>query len=98
MLALWHWHIEISSKCTLRCPRCTRQEVPEGLVNKELRLPFFRKNFTPEFINEHVEKITFCGDDGDPIYLLFTHLITMRDSLTGNIGIGGLCTGKMVPH
>ena len=68
MLALWHWHIEISSKCTLRCPRCTRQEVTEGLVNKELRLPFFRKNFTPKFINEHVEKITFCGDDGDPIY------------------------------
>jgi MoaA/NifB/PqqE/SkfB family radical SAM enzyme len=29
---------------------------------------FFKQNFTPEFINNHVEKITWCGDDGDPIY------------------------------
>ena len=67
-LALWHWHIEISSKCTLRCPRCARQEVPEGLINTELDLDFFQKNFKPEFIKAHVRKLTFCGDDGDPIY------------------------------
>jgi len=68
MLATWHFHIEISSKCTLRCPRCARQEVPDGLVNTELDLEFFKRNFTPEFITANVEKITFCGDDGDPIY------------------------------
>ena len=68
MLATWHWHIEISSKCTLKCPRCARQEVPLGLVNTELDLEFFKRNFTPEFIISNVEKITFCGDDGDPIY------------------------------
>ena len=68
MLATWHFHIEISSKCTLRCPRCARQEVPDGLVNTELDLEFFKRNFTPEFILANVEKITFCGDDGDPIY------------------------------
>lgn len=67
-LALWHWHIEVSSKCTLRCPRCARSEVPETLTNTELNLDFFKKNFTPEFVSRHVEKITFCGDDGDPIY------------------------------
>jgi len=67
-LATWHFHIEISSKCTLACPRCARQEVPEGLVNTELDLTFFQRNFTPEFIKQNVEKITFCGDDGDPIY------------------------------
>jgi MoaA/NifB/PqqE/SkfB family radical SAM enzyme len=33
-----------------------------------LDLEFFKRNFTEEFILEHVEKITFCGDDGDPIY------------------------------
>jgi MoaA/NifB/PqqE/SkfB family radical SAM enzyme len=38
------------------------------LINTELKLEFFKKNFTPEFIQAHVEKITFCGDDGDPIY------------------------------
>jgi MoaA/NifB/PqqE/SkfB family radical SAM enzyme len=68
MLATWHFHIEISSKCTLRCPRCARQEVPDRLVNTELDLEFFKRNFTPEFIQTNVEKITFCGDDGDPIY------------------------------
>ena len=68
MLATWHFHIEISSKCTLRCPRCARQEVPDTLVNTELDLEFFKRNFTPEFILANVEKITFCGDDGDPVY------------------------------
>lgn len=68
MLATWHFHIEISSKCTLRCTRCARQEVPDGLVNTELDLVFFKRNFTPEFLQANVEKITFCGDDGDPIY------------------------------
>jgi MoaA/NifB/PqqE/SkfB family radical SAM enzyme len=67
-LALWHWHIEISSKCTLQCPRCARTEVPDTLVNTELDLNFFKRNFTPEFIARHLEKVTFCGDDGDPIY------------------------------
>ena len=67
-LATWHWHIEISSKCTLKCPRCARSEVPNTLINTELKLDFFKKNFTPEFIQNNVEKITFCGDDGDPIY------------------------------
>ena len=52
----------------MRCPRCARQEVPNGLVNTELDLEFFKRNFTPEFITANVEKITFCGDDGDPIY------------------------------
>jgi MoaA/NifB/PqqE/SkfB family radical SAM enzyme len=67
-LATWHWHIEISSKCTLKCLRCARTEVPSTLVSTELSLDFFKKNFTPEFIQANVEKITFCGDDGDPIY------------------------------
>ena len=67
-LATWHWHIEISSKCTLKCPRCARSEVPNTLINTELSLEFFQRNFTPDFIRNNVEKITFCGDDGDPIY------------------------------
>ena len=63
---LEHWHIEISSKCSLRCPRCTRQEVPDGLINTDLSLDWFEKNFFE--LLSHVKKITFCGDDGDPIY------------------------------
>lgn len=68
MLAAWHFHIEISSKCTLACPRCPRQESPDTLVNTELSLDFFKRNFPADFIKTHVEKLTFCGDDGDPIY------------------------------
>jgi MoaA/NifB/PqqE/SkfB family radical SAM enzyme len=42
--------------------------VPDSLVNTELDLEFFKRNFTPEFVQANVEKITFCGDDGDPVY------------------------------
>jgi MoaA/NifB/PqqE/SkfB family radical SAM enzyme len=38
------------------------------LINTELDLEFFKRNFTPEFVLANVQKITFCGDDGDPIY------------------------------
>ena len=31
ILATWHWHIEISSKCTLRC---AQQEVPDTSVKE----------------------------------------------------------------
>jgi len=69
---LEHWHIEISGKCSLKCPRCTRQEVP-GYVNTELSLDWFKNNFT--FATD-VKKITFCGDDGDPIYAKdFLHVV-----------------------
>lgn len=64
---LEHWHIELCSKCSLRCPRCSRQEVPEGLVNRDLTLDWFKKNFVGKMLTE-VRKITLCGDDGDPIY------------------------------
>ena len=63
---LTHWHIEISSKCSLLCPRCTRQEVPNDLINTDLNLNWFRHNFSN--VIKEVKKITFCGDDGDPIY------------------------------
>ena len=64
---LEHWHIEMCSKCTLKCPRCSRQEVPDGLFNKDLTLDWFKSNFKGKLLSE-VRKLTFCGDDGDPIY------------------------------
>lgn len=67
-LAVWHWHIEVSSKCTLRCPRCSREENRNSLINSELSHEFIERHFTHNFINRYVEKITFCGNDGDPIY------------------------------
>lgn len=64
---LEHWHIELCSKCSLKCSRCSRQEVPEGLVNRDLSLVWFQKNFSGKLLSD-VRKLTFCGDDGDPIY------------------------------
>ena len=63
----WHWHIESSSICSLRCPRCPRAEIPDTLVQTSLGLDFFKKNFNPQFLQD-VWQISFCGDDGDPIY------------------------------
>jgi MoaA/NifB/PqqE/SkfB family radical SAM enzyme len=64
---LEHWHIEPCSKCSLRCPRCSRQEVPQGLFNNDLTLQWFKENFTGKLLSD-VRKLTFCGDDGDPVY------------------------------
>lgn len=66
-LALDHWHIEVSSICTLKCPRCTRAEIPETLLNRQLTLDFFRNQIGKSQIKK-IRKISFCGDDGDPIY------------------------------
>lgn len=67
MLVWDHWHIELSSICTLRCPRCPRAEVPESLLNRQLDLDFFTQQIGAEVIKK-IRKITFCGNDGDPIY------------------------------
>lgn len=67
MLKWDHWHIEASSVCALRCPRCPRAEVPESLLNRQLTLDFFKKQ-VGEDIARQIRKITFCGNDGDPIY------------------------------
>ena len=66
-LAWDHWHIEPASICTLKCPRCPRAEVPESLLNKSLTLDFF-KNQIGKTVVKQIRKITFCGNDGDPIY------------------------------
>lgn len=62
-----NWHIEPSSICTLKCPRCPRMEVPESLLNRQLSLDFFKNQIGADVARE-IKKITFCGNDGDPIY------------------------------
>lgn len=67
-MIVWdHWHIEPSSICTLKCPRCPRAEVPDSLLNRQLTLEFFKKQIGFEAAQK-IKKITFCGNDGDPIY------------------------------
>lgn len=66
---LYHWHFEVSGKCTLKCPRCPRNDTaPVPWINQELDQNFFRKILTPELLKTQVKRITMCGDIGDPIY------------------------------
>jgi MoaA/NifB/PqqE/SkfB family radical SAM enzyme len=64
---LWHWHFELTSACTLKCPRCSRTELPESLVIDNLSLEFFETNFPATIVNQ-MQRVSFCGYDGDPIY------------------------------
>ena len=65
---LYHWHIEPSSKCSLRCPRCPRQEHPDiSWMQKEISLAEFKRVFTHDML-EQTQRFTMCGDVGDPIY------------------------------
>lgn len=66
---LYHWHFEVSGKCTLKCPRCPRNDTaPVPWINMELTLDFFKKTLSPELLKNTVRRITMCGDIGDPIY------------------------------
>ena len=67
VLRLDHWHIEPSSICSLRCPRCPRAEVPDGSLNQQLDLEFFKQRLGADVVRG-MRKVTFCGNDGDPIY------------------------------
>ena len=65
----YHWHFEVSGKCTLKCPRCPRTDMARvPWFNKELSLDFFKKTLTPDLLKNEVKRITMCGDIGDPIY------------------------------
>lgn len=66
---LYHWHFEVSGKCTLKCPRCPRNDTARvPWFNRELDLGFFKRTLTPELLKSQVRRITMCGDIGDPIY------------------------------
>jgi len=66
---LYHWHFGITSKCTLKCPRCPRTEYKDQLkLNRDITLAEFQKILSPELLKNTVKRITMCGDLGDPIY------------------------------
>ena len=84
-ITLDHWHIEVSSICTLKCPRCTRTEVPKTLLNRSLDLKFFQEQIGQEKISQ-IKKISFCGDDGDPIYAKqFLEIVTWIKNINPSI-------------
>lgn len=64
------WDLELSSKCFLKCPRCIRQDdnLKDKWKDKDLSLEFIKKTFTPKYIKDNIQRILFCGNNGDPIY------------------------------
>ncbi|MHA1817069.1 MAG: radical SAM protein [Candidatus Heimdallarchaeaceae archaeon] len=59
-------HLELSTKCALKCPRCPRTEM-EGMYKiDEVSLDFIKNTFS-QIANE-IEQIHICGGQGDPIY------------------------------
>lgn len=65
----YHWHLEPSAVCTLKCPRCPRTEHPETpWLNYNMDLEFIKSFLTPDILKNKTQRITMCGDVGDPIY------------------------------
>lgn len=60
-------HIEISSRCVLKCPRCPRTELDLDYLNQEIDLETFQRVFPVDTLRL-IKKILFCGHTGDPIY------------------------------
>jgi len=60
-------HVEVSSKCVLKCPRCPRTELDLDRLNQEMSLQEFKSGFPVDTLNK-IEHFIFCGDIGDPIY------------------------------
>ena len=60
-------HLELSSKCVLKCPRCPRTELNLDRLNQEITLADFKSGFPVDVLNK-IEHFIFCGDIGDPIY------------------------------
>lgn len=61
------FHLEITSKCALACPRCPRTIYKGEYKVEDLPLELIKKRFTPEILDP-VRFILMCGDHGDPIY------------------------------
>lgn len=89
-----HWHIEVSGICALKCPRCPRTEVSDSLLNKQLSLQFFQTQIGEEII-ESIRKITFCGNDGDPIYARdFLEIVEWIKTVNRNIQLVIITNGS----
>lgn len=64
---IFHWHLELSSKCALKCPRCPRTERPGQYKVTEMDLDFVKKILPSERLSK-VQKILLSGGQGDAIY------------------------------
>ena len=92
----YHWHLEPSAVCTLRCPRCPRTEHPDTpWLNKNMTLDFVKKFFTEDMLRDKVKRVTMCGDVGDPIYCKeYIEICRYIKSVNPNIHIFTITNGS----
>ena len=64
---IFHWHLELSSKCALKCPRCPRTEQTGKYKVTEMNLDFVKKILPVKRLSI-VKKILLSGGQGDAIY------------------------------
>lgn len=67
-------HLEITSRCTLACPRCQRTSNPEEFGVNDIPLATLRRSLTRAAFPE-VAFVNLCGNYGDPIYHRHFHAI-----------------------
>lgn len=92
----YHWHLEPSAVCTLRCPRCPRTEHPDTpWINKNMTLDFVKNFFTEDMLKHTVKRVTMCGDVGDPIYCKeYIEICRYIKSVNPNIHIFTITNGS----
>jgi MoaA/NifB/PqqE/SkfB family radical SAM enzyme len=67
-------HLEITSRCTLACPRCQRNANPEELEVNDVPLPVLRSTLTRANFPD-IEFVNFAGNYGDAIYHRHFHAV-----------------------
>ena len=61
------WHFEFTSKCTLRCPSCSRTVPRVDYEPRDLSRDAIEGFFTDEVLRQ-TRKVIYSGNLGDPIY------------------------------
>ena len=89
-------HLELSTKCALKCPRCPRNEMKGMYHVGELSLDFIKNTFS-QIANE-INQIHICGGQGDPIYNSdFLNIIKYLKGLPNNPYLKIITNGSYKP-
>ena len=91
-----HLHVEVSSKCVLKCPRCPRTELKEDhpQINRDYSLEEFQTIFSQDILSK-IKYLNFCGDIGDPIYATdFLEIVEYVKSTSPNTCVNIVTNGS----
>lgn len=100
MFDIAHLHVEVSSKCVLKCPRCPRTELKEDhpQINRDYSLNDFCSIFSRTVL-EKIKYLNFCGDIGDPIYATdFLSIVEYVKKTSPNTCVNIVTNGSYKDH